>query len=70
MTFSEPVTGVGAGDFALTTTGTISGASITGVTGSLGTYTVTVNTGSGANRIALGAEKCLRSCSWSLSDRR
>ena len=43
VTFSEPVTGVDATDFALVGTGT-SGASITGVTGS-GPYVVTANTG-------------------------
>jgi phosphatidylserine/phosphatidylglycerophosphate/cardiolipin synthase-like enzyme len=50
--FSESVTGVDASDFTLTTTG-VSGASITGVSGSGATYTVTVNTGSGNGTIRL-----------------
>src|SRR5262249_31183522 len=44
VTFSENVTGVDTGDFALATSG-VSGTSISGVTGSNTTYTVTVNTG-------------------------
>ncbi|MFL5896509.1 MAG: beta strand repeat-containing protein [Thermoleophilaceae bacterium] len=52
VTFSESVTGVGAGDFALATTG-VTGASITNVTGSLASYTVTVGTGSGDGTIGL-----------------
>jgi hypothetical protein len=51
VTFSEPVTGVNAADFALNAT--VTGASITGVTGSNSTYTVTVNTGSGDGTIRL-----------------
>ncbi|MBI1797420.1 MAG: autotransporter-associated beta strand repeat-containing protein [Candidatus Eisenbacteria bacterium] len=51
-TFSEVVTGVDATDFALTTTG-VSGASISGVTGSGASRTVTVNTGSGSGTIRL-----------------
>src|SRR5258706_1508079 len=50
--FSEPVTGVNASDFILTTTG-VTGATITGVSGSGDTYTVTVNTGSGNGTIRL-----------------
>jgi len=46
VTFSEPVTGVDAGDFALTVSG-LTGTSVAGVSGSGTTYTVTVNTGSG-----------------------
>jgi hypothetical protein len=57
VTFSEPVTGVTTvapfSDFALTPTGSISGASITSVSGSDAIYTVTVNTGSGAGAIRL-----------------
>jgi hypothetical protein len=45
VTFSEPVTGVSAADFALSHTA-LSGASITNVTGSGTTYTVTASTGS------------------------
>jgi LPXTG-site transpeptidase (sortase) family protein len=53
VTFSETVTNVDAGDFALTTTG-VSGASITSVSaGPSATYTVTVNTGSGSGTIRL-----------------
>jgi hypothetical protein len=52
VTFSEPVTGVDASDFALTTTG-ITGASIDNVSGSGSTYTVTVNTGTGNGAIRL-----------------
>jgi CSLREA domain-containing protein len=52
VTFSEAVTGVDVGDFVLTTTG-ITGASITGVSGSGATYTVTVNTGTGDGTIRL-----------------
>jgi CSLREA domain-containing protein len=53
VTFSEPVTGVDVTDFALTTTGAISGASVTGVSGSGAVYTVTVNTGNGDGTIRL-----------------
>src|SRR5262249_34563511 len=52
VTFSESVTGVDSGDFALTTAG-VSGASITNVSGSGSSYTVTVNTGSGDGTIRL-----------------
>jgi hypothetical protein len=52
VTFSEPVTGVDASDFALTTTD-LTGASIAGLTGSGTTYTVSVNTGSGNGIIRL-----------------
>ena len=51
VTFDETVGVVDTGDFALTTTG-VSGASVTGVTGS-GPYTVSVNTGSGDGTIRL-----------------
>jgi hypothetical protein len=53
VTFSENVTGVDSTDFALITTGGVSGASITGVSGSGLTYTVTANTGSGEGTIGL-----------------
>lgn len=53
VTFSESVTGVNAADFALTTTGTIAGASVTGVSGSGSSYTVTVNTGTGDGTLRL-----------------
>jgi hypothetical protein len=44
VTFDEPVTGVDAADFQLTTTG-LTGASVMNVTGSGATYDVTVGTG-------------------------
>ena len=50
--FSEAVTGVAASNFALAATG-VSGASITGVTGSGATWTVTANTGSGNGTLGL-----------------
>ncbi len=53
VTFSESVGGVNSGDFSLTTTGGISGASITGVSGSGTAYTVSVSTGSGDGTIRL-----------------
>jgi Cadherin domain len=56
VTFSEAVTGVNItapfDDFTLSTTG-VTGASITGVSGSGDTYTVTVNTGTGDGTIRL-----------------
>ena len=52
VTFSANVTGVGTGDFQLTTIGA-SGASITGVSGSNTTYTVSVNTGTTNGTIRL-----------------
>ena len=56
--FSEPVQGVDIvgptfDDFALTTSPGITGASVTGVSGSGTTYTVTVNTGIGNGTIRL-----------------
>jgi len=53
VTFSEYVSGVDATDFVLATTGTISGATITGVSGGVNTYTVTVDPGTGAGTIGL-----------------
>jgi hypothetical protein len=44
VTFSETVTGVNTTDFTLTTAG-VTGAQVTGLTGSGAIYTVTVNTG-------------------------
>ena len=52
VTFSESVTGVDATDFALTTSG-LTGAAITGVSGSGTTWTVNVNTGSGSGTLRL-----------------
>lgn len=53
VTFSESVSGVDAADFSLATGGTISGASVTGVSGSGSSYTVTVGTGSGSGSVGL-----------------
>jgi len=53
VTFSEDVTGVDVADFSLTTTGSISGASVTAVSGSGATYTVTVSTGTGNGTLRL-----------------
>ncbi len=57
VTFSESVTGVDIvapfNDFALTKTGSVSGASVTGVSGSGTIYTVTVNTGLGNGTLRL-----------------
>ena len=53
VAFSEAVTGVSAGDFSLTQTGTLSGASVTGVSGAGMTRTVTVNTGTGSGSLRL-----------------
>jgi hypothetical protein len=53
VTFSTSVTGVDTSDFALTTTGGVSGASITSVSGTDTTYTVTVNTGTGSGTLRL-----------------
>ena len=52
VTFSEAVTAVGSGDFALAQTG-VSGASITSVSGSGASYTVTASTGSGDGTLGL-----------------
>ena len=52
VTFTENVTGVDTIDFTLTTTG-VSGATITGISGSGLSYTVTVNTGTGNGTIRL-----------------
>ena len=56
VTFSESVTGVNIGansDFALAVSSGLSGASITGITGSGSTYTITANTGSGDGTLGL-----------------
>src|SRR5438874_5452024 len=52
VTFSESVTGVGTGDFALAA-GAPTGASISSVTGTGSSYTVTVATGSGDGTLGL-----------------
>ncbi len=53
VTFSEAVTGLSAADFSLFTTGSISAASVTGVSGSGATYTVEVSTGTGSGTLRL-----------------
>ncbi len=52
VVFSESVTGVDTTDFAVDATG-VSGASVTGVSGSGDTYTVSVNTGSGNGTLSI-----------------
>ena len=52
VTFSEPVTGVDAGDFALAASGPTA-TSISSITGSGATYTVTAATGSGSGTLGL-----------------
>ena len=52
-TFAAAEGNVSASNFSLNTTGGVSGASITGVSGSGATWTVTVNTGSGDGTIQL-----------------
>jgi MSHA biogenesis protein MshQ len=53
VTFSTSVTGVDATDFVLVQGGGVTGASITGVTGSGPTWTVTANSGSGTGTLGL-----------------
>jgi hypothetical protein len=53
VSFSEFVQGVDVNDFTLTTTGTLSGATVTGVSGSGTSRTVTVSTGSGDGTLRL-----------------
>ena len=53
VTFSESVAGVDATDFALVEAGGVSGATITGVTGSGTTWTVTADSGTGAGTLGL-----------------
>ena len=53
VTFSEAVIGVGANDFSLFTTGSISGASVIGMSGSVAIYNVSVNTGVGGGTLRL-----------------
>ncbi len=54
VVFSRSVTGVDIGDFALNTTGDVSGASVSGlVAGSGTTYTISVDTGIGNGTIRL-----------------
>jgi len=53
VTFDDPVTGVDTSDFAVTTGGSTSGTSVTGISGSGNVYTVTVDTGSGDGTVRL-----------------
>ncbi len=53
VTFSESVTGVDPSDFTFTTSGGISGASVSTISGTSSQFTVTVNTGSGDGTIRL-----------------
>ncbi len=53
VTFSEAVSGVTVDDFVLSSTGAISGASLTGVTGSNNEYVVSANTGVGDGTLRL-----------------
>jgi hypothetical protein len=53
VSFSEPVTGVDANDFAVSTSGSLTGASVIGMSGSGSTYVVSVNTGSQDGMIGL-----------------
>jgi len=55
VTFTEAVTGVNDGDFAVTTTGTASGA-VTNVSGDFAAYTVTVSGISGTGTLRLDLE--------------
>jgi hypothetical protein len=53
LTFSEPVIGVDASDFALTTTGELSGSSIIGLNGSASSYTISIAIGNGSGTLRL-----------------
>ncbi len=53
VTFSEAVTGIDSGDFSLTTTGNISGATLTNISGSGNNYTISIFTGSGDGTLRL-----------------
>lgn len=53
VTFSESVTGVNAADFTLVQGGGLSGAAITGVSGSGTSWTVTASTGAGTGTLGL-----------------
>src|SRR5207248_2883022 len=53
VTFSESVTSVDASDFKLTQTGSVTGSTITAVSGSGTTYTVTVHIGTGIGTVRL-----------------
>ncbi len=53
VTFGQSVTGLTTGNFSLTTTGSLNGASVSSITGSGSSYILTVNTGSGDGTITL-----------------
>lgn len=53
VSFSQPVTGVTASNFALVPGGGVAGSSITSVTGTGAAWTVTANTGSGFGTLGL-----------------
>jgi hypothetical protein len=53
VNFSEPVTGIDGSDFALTTTGSLSGAALASILGSGSTYTVSINSGNGDGTVRL-----------------
>ncbi len=53
VTFSHPVSGVDAGDFALVQGGGVSGAAITSVIGGGTAWTVTASTGTGNGTLGL-----------------
>jgi hypothetical protein len=56
VSFSESVSGVDASDFTLTTSGSLSGASVTNVSGSDNVYIVSINTGSQDGTIGLNVK--------------
>ncbi len=53
LTFTDAVTGVDPNDFDVTTTDTLAGTSVVGVSGSGNTYVITVSTGSGNGNLRL-----------------
>jgi hypothetical protein len=53
VVFSEAVTGVDTGDFSTTTTGNLTGVTISGLSGSGSSYSVNVSTGSGQGTLRL-----------------
>jgi hypothetical protein len=55
VVFASSVSGVSASDFSLTTTGAVSGAAVSGVSGAGSTYTVAVSTGTGNGTLRLDA---------------
>jgi hypothetical protein len=56
VSFNEAVSGVDAGDFTLSTSGNLTGASVTGVSESDNSYLVTVNTGDQDGAIGLNVK--------------